>query len=128
MKEILDDITFCEECPYHGEPNGCNRKEGECKAYNAYLELQAENGELHAQLANAVVMPCKSWDNVYCLRYTEKGYRIEEKIVKEIAFSNGNMEIRTFCGMFSYEKWTFGDDCFTDYNEAVAHRVKGGKQ
>lgn len=91
-------------------------------------ELETENADLSARLENAVKLPCKSWDNVYCLRYTEKGYRIEEKIVKEIAFSNGNMEIRTFCGMFSYEKWTFGDDCFTDYNEAVAHRVKGGKQ
>lgn len=37
----LDEIDFCAcHCNYHGEPNGCNRPEGECQAYRQYLELK----------------------------------------------------------------------------------------
>lgn len=36
----LGELEFCEcHCNYHGEPNGCNREEGECEAYRQYLEL-----------------------------------------------------------------------------------------
>ena len=38
--ERLDELSFCScHCPYYGEPNGCNRPGGECKAYRQYLEL-----------------------------------------------------------------------------------------
>ena len=38
----LDELEFCEQCncPYHGEPNGCNRTEGECEPYKQYFELK----------------------------------------------------------------------------------------
>lgn len=54
MTDEINDITFCEECLYHGEPNGCNRNGGECKAYYAFLDLQAENAALRERLEKAV--------------------------------------------------------------------------
>lgn len=54
MTDEINDITFCEECLYHGEPNGCNRNGGECKAYYAFLDLQAENAALRERLDKAV--------------------------------------------------------------------------
>ena len=46
MTEKLNEITFCDECPYSGEPNGCNRKEGVCKAHESYFDLVKENAVL----------------------------------------------------------------------------------
>lgn len=36
---VLDEIEFCKDCPYSGEPNGCNREEGVCQAHDSYFEL-----------------------------------------------------------------------------------------
>lgn len=57
MSDEIDDMTFCEECPYHGEPNGCNRNGGECKAYYAFLDLQSDNAALRERLEKAVEIP-----------------------------------------------------------------------
>ena len=65
MSDEINDITFCEECLYHGEPNGCNRNGGECKAYYAFLDLQAENAALRERLEKAVILPCKVGDTIY---------------------------------------------------------------
>lgn len=53
MTNLLSEITFCDECPYSGEPNGCNREEGICKAHESYFDLVEENTELRARLEKA---------------------------------------------------------------------------
>lgn len=54
MKGRLGELEFCEQCncPYHGEPNGCNRIEGECEPYRQYLELK----ELEKSLKNKEII------------------------------------------------------------------------
>lgn len=59
MTDLLSEITFCDECPYSGEPNGCNRKEGTCRAYESYFDLVEENATLHERLEKAVELPAK---------------------------------------------------------------------
>lgn len=54
MTELLSEITFCDECPYSGEPNGCNRKEGVCKAHESYFDLVEENATLRERLTKAI--------------------------------------------------------------------------
>ena len=57
MTDLLSEITFCDECPYSGEPNGCNRKEGVCKAHESYFDLVEENATLRKRLDKAVELP-----------------------------------------------------------------------
>lgn len=70
----LRDGTGCNECQYYGEPNGCNRPEGQCDAYDfgqeiadalddmqeKITELEAERdalvGEIRRECNN-----CKHW-------------------------------------------------------------------
>ena len=51
MTDLLSEITFCDECPYSGEPNGCNRKEGVCKAHDYCFDLRDERDTLKAENA-----------------------------------------------------------------------------
>lgn len=39
----MNETDICENCKYGGEPNGCNRPEGECQAYVEALELIEKN-------------------------------------------------------------------------------------
>ena len=96
-------------------------------------ELEYKNAELHARLEKAVILPCKADDTVWCIRaYNNgKGYQIEENSVMEIVFEYGNnMKIKTSVGLFGYDKWTYGLDCFTDRAKAEARleELKGGEQ
>lgn len=92
--------------------------------------LTAKNVELRERLKKAVVLPCKVGDTVYCIRDLGLGnYRIIEKTVSEIAFDyNNQMRIKTPYGLFDYEKWTYGLDCFADCVAAKAHlkELEGG--
>ena len=38
----------CEDCEHHGEPNGCNRKKGVCKAYSMLEDAVCEIDRLRA--------------------------------------------------------------------------------
>lgn len=69
MTDLLDEIAFCDECPYSGEPNGCNREEGICKAHESYFDLVEENAALRERLEEAVELPVKLGDPVYYLQY-----------------------------------------------------------
>lgn len=90
-------------------------------------KLQSENAELRERLKKAVELPCKVGDTVWCIRAYGKGYQIEENSVIEIVFEYGNnMKIKTSRGLFGYDKWTYGLDCFTDRAKAEAE-LKGGK-
>lgn len=94
-------------------------------------ELEAENASLNARLDRAVILPCKVGDTVWCIRAYGKGYQIEENSVIEIVFEYGNnMRIKTSRGLFGYDKWTYGLDCFTDPAKAEARlaELKGGEQ
>lgn len=53
MTDELNEITFCDECPYSGEPNGCNRKGGVCRAHDYCFDLRDERDALKAE--NAVL-------------------------------------------------------------------------
>lgn len=98
-----------------------------------YIEkLQAENSRLAAEIAELRArlenhdLPVNVGDTIYCIRNWGKGrYEIEEHTVTEIVFEyNNQMRIKTSCGLFGCEKWTFGLDCFADKSEAEAH-IKG---
>ena len=90
-----------------------------------------ENAELRARLENHD-LPVNVWDTVYCIRNLGKGrYKIEEHTVTEIVFEyNNQMRIKTSCGLFGCEKWTFGLDCFADNAEAEARlkEIQGGER
>lgn len=54
-KDAYYEMEFCEHCPYNGEPNGCNRADGECEGYFKFtdfadrltkLEDKLESGQL----------------------------------------------------------------------------------
>ena len=112
-------------------PIGINTTETNKDAVIA--RLTAENAELHARLDKAVILPCKADDTVWCIRaYNNgKGYQIEENSVMEIVFEYGNnMKIKTSLGLFGYDKWTYGLDCFTDPEKAEARlaELKGGEK
>ena len=57
MTDLLSEITLCDECSYSGEPNGCNRKEGICKAYESYFDLVEENAALRERLSHSLELP-----------------------------------------------------------------------
>ena len=59
MKDYrLSELEFCDcHCHYHGEPNGCNRPEGECEAYRQYLELVELEKEIKS--GDMIELPCK---------------------------------------------------------------------
>lgn len=84
-------------------------------------ELEAENNKLRARLENAVELPCRVGDTVWCIRAYGTDYQIEKNNVMEIIFEyDNNMRIKTLRGLFGYEKWTYGLDCFTDPDKAEA--------
>lgn len=91
--------------------------------------LTAENDKLRVRLQNAVELPCKVGDTVWCIRAYGKGYQIEQNSVMEIVFDGNNMRIKTSRGLFGYDKWTYGLDCFTDRTKAEAKlkEVGGGE-
>lgn len=83
--------------------------------------LTAENDKLRARLDSEIELPCKVGDTVWCIRAYGKGYQIEQNSVMEIVFEYGNnMKIKTSWGLFGYDKWTYGLDCFTDRTKAEA--------
>ena len=97
------------------------------KAENAELratlsKMETVEKELRARLEKAVELPVKAKDTVYCIRNCGTGrYRVEEYTVTEIVFEYDNqMRIKTSYGLFGYEKWTYGLDCFIDRAVAEA--------
>ena len=98
-----------------------------CPNYKTVEDILKENARLHARLEKAVELPCKVGDTVWCIRAYGTGYQIEENSVIEIVFEYGNnMKIKTSRGLFGYDKWTYGLDCFTDRAKAEAE-LKGGE-
>ena len=118
----FDEMGFCPTtvCP-HPEQYAIEWKEQTAKEIQ---KLQAENAELRARIEN-YDLPVKVWDTIYCIRNWGTGrYKVEEHTVTEIVFEYDNrMRIKTPDGIFGYEKWIFGFDCFADKSEAEA-RIK----
>ena len=125
----FDEMGFCPTtvCP-HPEQYAIEWKE---RIVKEVQKLQAENAELRARLEKHD-LPVNVWDTIYCIRNWGKGrYKIEEHTVTEIVFEyNNQMRIKTSCGLFGCEKWTFGVDCFADKSEAEAHvkELLGGER
>ena len=94
-------------------------------------KMETVEKELRARLENHD-LPVKVGDRVYCIRNWGKGrYIIEEHTVIEIVFEYDNqMRIKTSCGLFGYEKWTLGLDCFADPAEAETRlkKLQGGER
>lgn len=76
MTDLLSEITFCDECPYSGEPNGCNRKEGICKAHESYFDLVEENAALRERLDKSIILPCKVGDIIYIITFGYNGKHV----------------------------------------------------
>lgn len=74
MTDLLNEITFCDECPYSGEPNGCNRKEGICKAHESYFDLVEENVALHERLEKSYAKDTYDWAK-------DAGERLLEQVI-----------------------------------------------
>ena len=94
--------------------------------------VKKERDELRARLEKAVELPVNVEDTIYCIRDCGTvGYRIEENTVSEIVFEyNNRMRIRTSYGLFGYENWIFGVDCFADNAEAKVRlkELLGGEE
>lgn len=122
MADELNEITFCDECPYSGEPNGCNRKEGECRAHDYCFDLRderdalkSENAALRSRLEEAVELPCKVGDKVYCIHGMSNPEMLEWQ-VNEIRITDhnymlqlgraGTKDYRNEASQF-YGKWWF---------------------
>lgn len=107
-----------------------NARVREC-AMPKMSRLINENAELRERLDKAIELSVKVGDTVYCIRNCGTGrYRIEAHTVIEIVFEYDNqMRIKTSYGLFGYEKWTFGLDCFADPAEAEARlkELQGGR-
>lgn len=124
MKEL------CYERFSNGTCDNCVIDKTINKKDKAIARLTAENAELRARLENHD-LPVNVWDTVYCIRDCGTvGYRIDELKVTEIVFEyNNQMRIKTYYGLFGYEKWTFGLDCFADPAKAEARlkELQGGR-
>lgn len=49
VSQMQDPTVFCSDCGYYGEPNGCNRKDGYCKAWELAQEAADQLSELHPE-------------------------------------------------------------------------------
>ncbi len=63
------EYEFCKDCHYLGEPNGCNRSDGECEAYFKFTEIANRLAELEDELENGTLLkaPCKVGDEMWIL-------------------------------------------------------------
>ena len=135
MIDDLTDITFCEECDHHGEPNGCNRKGGECKAYHAFLDLQAENADLRKRLETAVELKAKVGDTIYMpwVWSGKSGIAVIEVIYIQIFadeleyhtdFETDDLAYSAYYKFGKFRVNDFGEIVFTDRETAEAHLAK----
>lgn len=89
MTEKLNEITFCDECPYSGEPNGCNRKEGVCKAHESYFDLVDENATLRERLekaerrAEVAELVVKNLNDIFTFDYQTVFEQAEKELEEE---------------------------------------------
>lgn len=76
IEEYNIEIDFCTGCPYHGEPNGCNREQGECGNYERFCEMYDRLSELEDKIGagTLVELPCYKGQTVYIV----DDYRHEE--------------------------------------------------
>ncbi len=73
-KNIDYGYEFCKDCPHYGEPNGCNRKNGECEAYFKFIEFAGHLAELEDELESgqAFELPCKVGDKIWVIDYDDE--------------------------------------------------------
>ena len=97
MADELNEITFCDECPYSGEPNGCNRKEGECRAHDYCFDLRderdalkSENAALRERLEKAVDLKARVGDIVYIPWINDGKDAIAELPINKISVHKDN--------------------------------------
>ena len=74
------EIDFCSHCPYYGEPNGCNRPDGECDSYDRFLEIYYKLDEYKVADASGLLkkLPCKIYDDIWFV-WNQEGTTILEK-------------------------------------------------
>lgn len=82
IEEYNIEIDFCTGCPYHGEPNGCNREQGECGNYERFCEMYDRLSELEDKIeaGTLVELSCKVGDIVYLAGATQNSNRMEAEI------------------------------------------------
>lgn len=63
-EEYNPEYDFCCDCKYYGEPNGCNRWNGECANYERFMEMYDRLAELEDKIDDGrlVELPCKVGD------------------------------------------------------------------
>ena len=102
MADLLNEITFCDECPYSGEPNGCNREEGVCKAHESYFDLVEEHAALRERLEKAVEFKAKVGDTLYMPWVWKGNYGIGQVTVSVVT--------KNLYGVSYYDTNLDGDD------------------
>lgn len=138
MTDELNEITFCDECPYSGEPNGCNRKGGVCKAHDYCFDLRderdalkAENSELRERLDKAVELPCKLRDVVYFIpTYNRKPiWGIRKGIIQMIGITRQGIHVKIKGESDFGKTYMLGKSAFLDKSKAKARlaELKGGQ-
>lgn len=88
---VLTKYDFCCGCKYYGEPNGCNRWNGECANYERFMEMYDRLAELEDKIEDGrlVELPCKVGDKLY-LVYSPFG-DIDEWEITDIQIGNVNL-------------------------------------
>ena len=124
-EEYDPEIDFCNHCQYHGEPNGCNRLDGECDSYERFLETYYKLREYEDVEEDGFLrrLPCKLGSKFYYLCYDE----ILEKEVCDISFTaDDDIKISSGDGV-CYYLGKYGDRIFFNKEDAEKEleKIKG---
>ena len=67
IEEYNPEYDFCCDCKYYGEPNGCNRTNGECANYERFMEMYTRLTDLEDKIENGTLVepPYKLGDTVW---------------------------------------------------------------
>ena len=139
---------YCDNCEFLQDKSNDNIIDGYCKKYNQSLTfydwfekcdkclietLQSENAALRERLGNAVELPCKVGDKVYCIHRIGNPEMLEWQ-VNEIHITDHNYMLQLgHAGTKDYKNEAsqfYGKWWFTELEAAEARiaELKGGKE
>jgi len=70
-EEYNPEYDFCCDCKYYGEPNGCNRWNGECANYERFMEMYDRLAELEDMIESKKLVFVPEYSEKYAIiKYT----------------------------------------------------------
>lgn len=115
-EEYNPEYDFCCDCKYYGEPNGCNRWNGECANYERFMEMYDRLAELEDMIEDGRLVEhrIKFNDMVYIpIAEDNKVYKMRVMLV-QYGVVVGICGVIKELGKFVVEE----DECFFDKEEA----------